>query len=253
MHDSKRRLKRLASLAAGAAVVLVPAAPAAAAPAPVTCGAVLTASTTLHADLICTGDALVIGADGITLNLGGHTVRGSGTGTGIGISTRTNITVKNGTVSGFRSGAEVDGGSSFVTFTRVALSAGALTVDESTDVTFTHGSLGAVTAIDANRVTVTHSQVSGGFLDFVSTITPVLTHDTITDAPMNLSEVADAVISDCVLVRSQILIGITDKSVVRHNRISGAANGVYIQDSADHISVLDNTFENNQVGTTVKT
>jgi parallel beta-helix repeat protein len=44
----------------------------------VSCGSTLTKSTTLRTDLLrCTGTALVIGADGITVNLGGHTISGT--------------------------------------------------------------------------------------------------------------------------------------------------------------------------------
>src|SRR5215472_11679077 len=47
-------------------------------PEPLRCGAVITANTTLQADLAgCTGDGLVIGADAITLNLDGHTIAGT--------------------------------------------------------------------------------------------------------------------------------------------------------------------------------
>ena len=42
------------------------------------CGTTLTRSTTLTADLVhCAGTGLVIGADGITVNLGGHTISGT--------------------------------------------------------------------------------------------------------------------------------------------------------------------------------
>ena len=44
----------------------------------VSCGSTLTKSTTLTADILhCAGTALVIGADGITVNLGGHTISGT--------------------------------------------------------------------------------------------------------------------------------------------------------------------------------
>ena len=42
------------------------------------CGTTLTRSTTLTADLVhCAGTGLIIGADGITVNLGGHTISGT--------------------------------------------------------------------------------------------------------------------------------------------------------------------------------
>ena len=43
-----------------------------------TCGSTVTKSTTLTADILhCPGTALIIGADGITINFGGHTISGT--------------------------------------------------------------------------------------------------------------------------------------------------------------------------------
>lgn len=54
-----------------------PSAEASAASRPLHCGQVITRNTTLTDDLTnCPGDGLVIGADGITLNLNGHTIDG---------------------------------------------------------------------------------------------------------------------------------------------------------------------------------
>ncbi len=51
------------------------------------CGATLTKSTKLTADLLrCPGTALVIGADGITVNLNGHTISGTNAAGGEGIA-----------------------------------------------------------------------------------------------------------------------------------------------------------------------
>jgi parallel beta-helix repeat protein len=46
-----------------------------AAPKQVACGDTITTDTTLHSDLSCPGDGIVIGADGITLDLNGHTLK----------------------------------------------------------------------------------------------------------------------------------------------------------------------------------
>ncbi len=48
----------------------------------VNCGDVLTQDTTLDSDLVCPGDALRIGADGVTLNLAGYEIRGPGVNSG---------------------------------------------------------------------------------------------------------------------------------------------------------------------------
>jgi parallel beta-helix repeat protein len=70
------RVRRLA-LAAGGCLSLGASSAGAGTPA-VGCGATLTKSTTLTADILhCAGTALVIGADGITVNLAGHTISGS--------------------------------------------------------------------------------------------------------------------------------------------------------------------------------
>lgn len=92
------------------------AAPADAAPRPVKCGTVITASTTLTADIgPCSSDGLVIGADNVVLDLGGFAVvgRANRTGDGIGISipARTNVTVRNGRVTDFDAGVGISGGS----------------------------------------------------------------------------------------------------------------------------------------------
>lgn len=71
--------------------------------APVGCGAVLTANTTLQDDLNCSGTALVIGADNITVNLNGHTLRSlDGLGVGLTIVGHNGVTIKNGVIDGFQ-------------------------------------------------------------------------------------------------------------------------------------------------------
>lgn len=82
--------------------------------APVGCGAVLTANTTLESDLDCSGSAaaLVIGADKVTVNLNGHTLTGDGTGIGIDNSGGfAHVTIKNGTIAGFGEGIRSVGAS----------------------------------------------------------------------------------------------------------------------------------------------
>jgi parallel beta-helix repeat protein len=67
----------LLALAAGGCLCLGASSAGAGSPA-IGCGATLTKSTTLSKDLLrCSGTALVIGADGITVNLGGHTISGT--------------------------------------------------------------------------------------------------------------------------------------------------------------------------------
>lgn len=80
------------------------------------CGDVITQNTTLDTDVgPCDGTGLVIGADGITLDLGGHRVFGTaepGEGAGILIEDRENVRVANGTVQLFDAGVAILGGGS---------------------------------------------------------------------------------------------------------------------------------------------
>ena len=81
-------------------------------PTPV-CGAMITASITLTANIgPCPGSGLVIGADNITVNLGGHSITGTGTGdgtrAGVMIFGHQGVTVTNGSISNFDAGVAVN-------------------------------------------------------------------------------------------------------------------------------------------------
>ncbi len=66
----------------------------------VRCGAVITVDTTLTKDVAgCAGTALTIGADGVRLDLNGHTVE-SVDGVGLRIAGRREVQVDDGTVRG---------------------------------------------------------------------------------------------------------------------------------------------------------
>lgn len=77
------------------------------------CGTVVTHSVVLYSDLVCTGDGLIVGTGGITINLNGHTLQGAGTGTGIAaVDPAQDISgfkVVGGTISGFAYGIKASG------------------------------------------------------------------------------------------------------------------------------------------------
>jgi hypothetical protein len=76
----------------------------AAAPGSVACGAKIVTSVTLHHDLVgCTGNGLVVGAAGITIDLHGHTISGTNApgGEGIADDGYGHIVIEHGTIRGF--------------------------------------------------------------------------------------------------------------------------------------------------------
>lgn len=83
-------------------------------PSVVTCGQVITANTTLAADVgPCPGDGIIVAADNITLNLNNRKVIGSGDETdnrvGVRLPHTTGVTVTRGTITGFSSGVYING------------------------------------------------------------------------------------------------------------------------------------------------
>jgi large repetitive protein len=81
------------------------------------CGARISKDTTLHKDLVnCPNNGIVITADGVTLDLNGHTIDGNGTPDsscdpvlhfcdfGVAFGKRHGVTVKHGSIRGFEGG-----------------------------------------------------------------------------------------------------------------------------------------------------
>jgi len=73
----------------------------------IACGATLLEDLRLEEDLICAGDGIIVGADGIKINLNGHSITGPGIGNGILVRDLHDITIFGGTVQGFQAGIMV--------------------------------------------------------------------------------------------------------------------------------------------------
>lgn len=68
------------------------------------CGSTIVENFKLDHDVTCAGNALIVGADGIRLNLNGHTIAGSGTGVGISVAGRNSVSIWGGTIENFLTG-----------------------------------------------------------------------------------------------------------------------------------------------------
>ena len=102
---------RTAALLGGVVAFLV-AMPSQAVATHVQCGDLITQDTTLDSDLVnCPGDGVVIGASGITLDLGGHTIDGTGVGdgqTGVYDEGHDGVIVEGGRIQEFYSAVYLD-------------------------------------------------------------------------------------------------------------------------------------------------
>jgi hypothetical protein len=112
MEPAYRRLVLGVTLALGV-LGAIPSVVLAAQPA---CGDTITTNTTLTADLDCSAtdiDGLIVGADGIILNLNGHTITGftgADARSGVFVADDSHVTVKNGTIENFHYGIVVEPG-----------------------------------------------------------------------------------------------------------------------------------------------
>jgi para-nitrobenzyl esterase len=78
------------------------------------CGATIAADLKLNHDVACAGDGLIAGADGIRLNLNGHTITGSGIGSGISVIGHTGVSIFGGTIGNFLAGVRTQNTSGIV-------------------------------------------------------------------------------------------------------------------------------------------
>jgi parallel beta-helix repeat protein len=80
------------------------------------CSDPIVADTKLQADLVCAADVdgLLINAHGVTVNLNGFTITGSGMSSGVFNVGFHGVTIKNGAITGFQDGVRADGVSDIV-------------------------------------------------------------------------------------------------------------------------------------------
>lgn len=248
-----RWLKRGAVVggAAGLALAAIPAVPAMAGPNP-PCGSTITVNTTLSGNMVCAGDALRIGADGITLNLAGHTIKGGATGTGVivGPGSGNHATIRNGTIQGFAASVTVtslDG----VTMTGLKVVHGGISVRFSTNARFVKGTL------TNTRVQTTHVNL---LVDHVTANNSVfqlgedsnrtqITNSKLKESPVNVEQ------SDHVLVGSSTLDGspvdISQNSAsaaFRSNMIRNTDTGIGVFGQATSDQFVANSFFNDRIG-----
>ncbi|HET7170719.1 MAG TPA: right-handed parallel beta-helix repeat-containing protein [Gaiellales bacterium] len=209
------------------------------------CGGTVTESVRLTADLRnCPENGLVIGADGITLDLNGHRVDGDASGGGVGIDLEGHrgVTIENGTVRDFGEGVLVLDGRGVRILRVVSLHEehGGILVDGGRDVTIARSvvrrSGAGIIVTRSNRVRVTANRVSrsafGGIPVFESRRV-LISRNTVTRC------------------RTDMGIGLvsgSSGSVVRENRVSRSGAGIVAADGAAHNLIAGNSIHRNNSG-----
>jgi large repetitive protein len=244
---------------ATSALVLAAPTPALAQGNPVHCGTVLTADTTLTDNLLgCVGDGLVIGADGITVDLAGHLVTGDNledpTDMGIRVTGHHDVHVMGGTVQGFFRGIVFDGSPSGVVT--------AMTVRQMTrrGIVFAGGSNNA--QVFGNRVTDNHASgiaivasdgahvsdnqslrnIGGAGVRLEAATDATVTHNALkaNSSGVQTQDSAGNRLSDNMIADAEIgfQIDFSSRNVVRHNRVTGTSTGITV--GGDSNVITDN-------------
>lgn len=218
------------------------------------CGDVITVDTTLTRDLVnCPHNGLVVGADGITLDLNGHTIDGDavsnpscpvGQACDAGVDNvagHSHVTVEGGSIQQFKEGVRVENGAVGDHFHRLRISdiEGAAIVARNTtstvvdDNTMTNPGVVAVTLMGSSGAVVSGNAASGtsGYALFLMTDHSVIEHNRLTSDTHGVG-----------------VVGSDD--TVRGN-VSDNGGSIDVLDGSRETRVVDNELRNVGDGVTV--
>jgi len=184
----------------------------------VACGQVVQGNVTLTANLNCTGDGLIVGDDGTTINLNGFGIYGPGADSskvGIGVS-EDNVEINGpGIISGFQAGVLATGASELMT----------------------------------NSLIMQNNQIAAFFTgaDLASVEENIIKNNNIAVA----SHSASGINIESNLMDANALAGVTfvntDTSQLEFNNIAGSATGAYIDAQSEQNQININNLVGNQL------
>lgn len=236
----------LAGVGACLLVLALPGVPARAAVLP--CGAVLTVSVVIEANMDCTaqrGPALIVGADGITVDLGGHSVRSSAAEIGdrgaIYNDGHDNVTIQNGAASSDDKAVVLVNGADANNLSDLSGSTAGGAFIEISD------SRGAVVEGISNAWTI-----NGHVVVLIRT-----THSTVrsvgTSDGISLIDSSDNLVAGNQIGYSDVgavdISGASSRNQVRNNSIDGS--WIYLSGSGNGNVVADNTIRRAYSGITI--
>ncbi len=178
------------------------------------CGQVVRESVNLSANLECSTDGLIAGADGITIDLNGFTIAGPGgesNKVGIMLVDNNNVQVTGGTVKGFQAGILNTGGSG----------------NTISKVTFTENQI-AIFNINSENTHIQENKMDSNEMGFSSKSSS----GTIMKKNILLSNA----LSGVTLVES-------NGNEISDNEIRGSVNGIFVDEQSSTNNVNTNTVE----------
>jgi hypothetical protein len=184
----------------------------------VQCGQVVQGIITLTANLDCSGDGLIVGDDGTTINLNGFGIYGPGADSskvGIGVSEDRITIIGPGNISGFRGGV-------------LATGANELTIDS---VTLQNNEI-AVFLTGAQTVSIQENNIKDNNV-------AVAGHSA-SDINVKTNSMDGNVLAGATFVN-------TDKSAISDNNIQGSQNGIFLDLQSTENIVQLNSANNNVV------
>ena len=203
---------------------------------PVSCGSVLQVTTRLTADLTCpTGNGLTL-ANGVTLNLGGHTLTGNRDGVGLTTPESGTVTIENGSIAGWKSGIANAIG--------YAPAAATITLKK---VAFLNNAVGTYISLNPTTVQVTKSRFLGNDTGLLAFKGPTVRIDTSqfskNSGAVMLSE-AKATITTTVFTKNGDAIS-GNEYTLTGTKLAFLANTNAVTNFEGAATISDSVFRNN--------
>jgi hypothetical protein len=221
------------------------------------CGDTISVDLVANVDLNCPGDGLVVGADDVTLDLGGHTITGTGTGVGLTVANQSNVTVRNGTIADFQTGSAppdqsgvVANNAQNVTFSDVTVQNSSVAVLSSNDAVVTGATInGPFDANFSERVSLTDNQFGGAVVRFANGSQHTVTDNTFTGGDLVFLESAASQTRNNTFSGGRVVVGIVAFGhTIADNVFTGVNSGVRMADATSTATVTGNRFDGSLVG-----